>query len=127
MVKKLDGAGTAKMSTLQDAQVVAQRLHGIIEQMALSVKKEQPTTVLGMQLRRAGMPIVGTLKGHFTAMSDLVAHMNLVATRSGNDAAKVRSLRESVASLKTQLDIAMTKVKEQHLSDDDAAESTPSE
>jgi hypothetical protein len=126
MVKKLDGAGTEKMGTLQDAMVVAQRLHGIIEQMALSVKKEQPTTILGMQLKRAGVPIVGRLKGHFTAMSDLVAQMNLVATRSGNDAAKVRSLRESVASLKSQLDIAMTKVKEHH-SIDDAAESTPTE
>jgi len=126
MVKKLDGAGTEKMATLQDAVVVAQRLHSIIEQMALSVKKEQPTTVLGMQLRRAGVAIAGRLKGHFTAMSDLVTQMNLVATRNGNDAVRVRSLRESVASLKTQLDIAMTKVKEHH-SIDDAAESTPPE
>ncbi len=91
-----------------------QRLHGIVEQMALAQKQNKATAVMGMQLRRAGTPLVGLLKGHFTPMSDTVTAMILIATRAGNEGAKVRSLREMVASLKTQLEISTNKVKELH-------------
>jgi hypothetical protein len=127
MAKKLDGAGTVKMATLHDAALLVQRLHAIVEQMALSVRNQQSTQVQGMQLRRAGTPLVGMLKAQFGIMSDQVAHMILIATRGGNEGVKVRSLRESVASLKTQIDIAMNKVKEQHMVDDAAEETTGTE
>jgi hypothetical protein len=117
---KLDGAGAVKMSTLKDAQILMQRVHGLVEQMAMAAKKEQSTSVLGMQLRRAATPLVGMLKGHFGPMADTVSSMILVATRSGNEGAKVRSLREMMASLKTQLEISTNKVKEQHMSEADA-------
>ena len=48
----------------------------------------------------AGTPLVGMLKGHFTPMSDMVTAMILIATRAGNEAAKVRSLREMVAGMR---------------------------
>ena len=117
---KLDGAGAVKMSTLKDAHLHIQRVHGIVEQMAMAQKKNQATSVLGMQLRRAATPLVGMLKGHFGPMADTVTAMILVATRAGNEGAKVRSLREMIASLKTQLEISTNKVKEQHTIEADA-------
>ena len=114
---KLDGAGAVKMGTLKDAQLHIQRVHGLVEQMAMAQKAEKNTSVLGMQLRRAATPLVGMLKGHFGSMSDTVAAMILIATRGGNEGAKVRSLREMMGSLKSQLEIATNKVKEQHMSE----------
>jgi len=114
MAKKLDGAGAVKMSTLADAGVGIQRLHGIVEQMAMASKNSRPMGVMGMQLRRAATPLVGLLKGNFSPMSDTVTAMILVATRNGNDTTRVRSLRELIGSLKVQLEITTNKVKEQH-------------
>ena len=121
-IAKLDGPGVVKMSTLKDAGPLIQRLHGLVEHMALAQKQNKGTAVIGMQLRRAGTPLVGLLKGHFSPMSDLVTAMILVATRAGNEGAKVRALREMVASLKSQLEISTNKVKELHMVE---GESTP--
>ena len=116
-VAKLDGAGVVKMSTLKDASTMIQRVHGIVEQMALAQKQNKGTGVMGMQLRRAATPLVGLLKGHFTPMSDMVTALILVATRPGNEGAKVRALREMVAALKQQMEISTNKVKELHMSE----------
>ena len=113
-IAKLDGPGVVKMATLKDASPLIQRLHGIVEQMALAQKQNKGTAVMGMQMRRMGGPLVGMLKGHFTPMSDTVAAMILIATRAGNEGSKVRTLREMVAGLKSQLEISTNKVKELH-------------
>jgi hypothetical protein len=118
MAKKLDGAGAVKMSTLEGAHLGIQRLHGIVEQMAMANKRNQSLSVMGMQFRRAATPLVGSLKGSFGAMADTVSAAILIATRSGNEASRVRGLRELIASLKTQLEIATNKVKEHHSIDD---------
>ena len=117
---KLDGAGAVKMSTLKDAQMHIQRVHGLIEQMGMAAKSEKSTSVLGMQLRRAATPLVGMLKGHFGPMADTVSQIILVGTRNGNDGARVRTMRELMGSLKTQLEISSNKVKEQHMIASDA-------
>jgi len=119
MAKKLDGAGAVKMSTLADANVGIQRLHGIVEQMAMANKNARPINVMGMQFRRAATPLVGLLKGNFSPMSDTVTAMILIATRNGNDSTRVRSLRELIGSLKTQLEISTNKVKEHHSIDEE--------
>jgi len=97
-------------------------VHGLVEQMAMAQKQEKSTSVLGMQLRRAATPLVGLLKGHFGSLSDLVSGMILIATRGGNEGAKVRSLREMMGQLKSQMEIATNKVKELHTIEGDAAE-----
>jgi hypothetical protein len=53
-------------------------------------------------------------------MADTVTAMILIATRAGNEGAKVRSLRELIASLKTQLEISTNKVKEHHTIEESA-------
>ncbi len=112
---KLDGAGVQKMKTLDEALVQTQRLHGIVEQYALALKRKQPTQLFGMQIKRALSPLVGLLKPQFGLIADQVAAMNLVASRGGNETARLRSLREGVGALKQALEIATVRVKDNHM------------
>ena len=50
---QLDGAGVAKMETLEEATAQLQRIHGIVERMAMAVRSQQNTTQFGSQIRRA--------------------------------------------------------------------------
>lgn len=111
---KLDGAGLAKMETLEEAGAAVQRIHGIVERMAIAIRSRQDTTQFGAQIRRAASPLVGLLKGQFGMIADQVSALLLIATRSGGDQVKLRSLREAVAQLRIQLEIAVTKTKEKH-------------
>src|SRR5688572_2473019 len=111
---KLDGAGVAKMETLEEASAHVQRLHAMVERMAIAVRSQQNTAQFGAQIRRAGSPLVGLLKGQFGMISDQVTAMLLIATRGGGDQTKLRSLRETVAQIRIQLEIAVTKTKEKH-------------
>jgi hypothetical protein len=111
---KLDGAGIQKMKTLDEAFVQVQRLHGVVEQYALALKRTQPTSLYSMQVKRAISPIVGLLKPQFGLISDQVAALNLVAGRGGSEQTKVRILREGVGALRQALDIAVVRVKDNH-------------
>ena len=112
---KLDVAGVVKMNTLEDALEKTQTLHGIVERMAIDVRGQRSTAAYGPQLRRAGTPLVGLLKGQFGMISDQVAALLLTATRNGGgDQARLRALREGVAGIRTALEIAVTRVKDQH-------------
>jgi hypothetical protein len=111
----LDGAGVQKMKTLEEAQTQVQRLHGVVEHYALALKRKQPTQLFGMQVKRALTPLVGLLKPQFGMIADQVATMNLLASRGGNEDAKVRNLREGVGALKQALEIAAVRVKDHHM------------
>src|SRR5688500_8136179 len=101
---KLDGAGTVKMATLETAFAVAKRVHSIVEQMARALKGQRSTAPFGMQLRRVATPLVGLLKAQFGMIADQVSAMILVATRGGNEQAKVRTLREGMAGVRAALE-----------------------
>jgi hypothetical protein len=118
---KLDGAGIQKMKTLDEAFTQLQRLHGVVEKYALALKRAQPTTLYGMQVKRAISPIVGLLKPQFGLISDQVAAMNLVAGRGGSELTKVRILREGVGALRQALEIAVVRVKDNHAVHDEPA------
>ena len=117
---KLDGAGAAKLETLEEAIGQLQRLHGIVERMAIAVRGQQNTAQFGAQLRRAGSPMIGLLKGQFGMIADQITAMLLIATRGGGDQMKLRSLREAVAQIRIQLEIAVAKTKEKHAIEEDA-------
>ena len=123
---QLDGAGQAKMVTLEDASAQLQRLHGIVERMGIAVRGQQNTAQFGQQIRRAGSPLVGLLKGQFGMISDQVTAMLLIATRGGADQNRLRSLRESVAQIRTQLEIAIAKTKEKHAMAENDSDKSPS-
>ena len=112
--KKLDGAGTEKMKTIDEATLMLQRLHGIVEGYALALKQNKPTSLFGMQVKRGLSPLVGLLKPQFGLISDQVAALNLVAGRGGSETAKIRSLREGVGSLRQQLEIAVVRIQDNH-------------
>jgi hypothetical protein len=111
---KLDGAGAAKMGVLVEGLGYLQRIHGVVEQWALAASKNQNTTVFGMQLRRAATPMVGLLKPVYGMIADQVSAMILLATRSGGDKTRVRSLREQVALLRQAIEMMQNKVKKEH-------------
>jgi len=118
---KLDGAGLAKMATLDEATDAVQRLHGIVERMAIAASSQQNTAQFGAQIRRSGSPLVGLLKGQFGMIADQVSALLLIATRGGGDQAKLRSMREAVAQIRTQVEIAVMKTKENHAVEEDNA------
>jgi hypothetical protein len=111
---KLDGAGVQKMNTLDEAATQLQRLHGIVETFALALKRNQPTSLYGMQLKRAISPLVGLLKPQFGLIADQAAALNLIAGRGGNETSKLRQLREGVGGLRQALEIAVVRVKDNH-------------
>lgn len=115
---QLDGAGMAKMKTLEDAAAGVQRVHALVERYALAVKQGANTSQFVHAIKRALDPLVGLLKPQFGMLSDQVAGVNLVATRGGSEQMRVRGLREGVASLRQGLEIAERKVREQHGIDD---------
>jgi hypothetical protein len=110
----------AKMETLETASAQLQRLHGLVEAMAMAVRAQQNTSQIGAQMRRAGSPMVGLLKGQFGMIADQVTALLLAATRGGNEQVKLRSMREGIAQVRTSLEIAIAKTREKHTVDDAA-------
>jgi hypothetical protein len=119
---QLDGAGMAKIKTLEEAMAGLQRVHALVERYALAVKQGANPGQFVHPIRRALDPLVGLLKPQFGMLSDQVASVNLVATRGGSEQMRVRGLREGVASLRQGLEIAERKVREQHGSHDGGEE-----
>jgi hypothetical protein len=112
---KIDGAGTAKLATLDRAMNYVYRLNTVVELCAQAVKGSLPASPFAPQLRRAAYPLVGLLKGQFGMISDQVSAFLLIATRGGgNDQTRVRGLREAVAQIRVQIELAVAKTHELH-------------
>jgi hypothetical protein len=123
MATRIDGAGLAKLETLDQAVTHAQRLNTIVERMAQSQRMSQPLAAYRQQIQRAAAPLASLLKPQFGPISDQVTTVVLISTRGGSDQQKVRSLREAVAQIKVQLEAATERVRKQHTVDDAADES----
>ena len=91
-----------------------QHVHAIVERMAAAVRSQQDAGGLRQQIQRAATPLVGLLKPQFGMISDQVAQLVLVTTRGSGDKMRVRALRESVAQIRTQIELSMARVREQH-------------
>src|SRR5213082_1336402 len=116
---RLDGAGQAKMVALDDSVLIHQRIHNLVEQYALQVKRNQPAGHLLMNLKRQMPMLAGKLKGHFGMISDLVTATKMSMTRGSTDAMRVRAMREGVASIKVQLEIAVAQTIAKHKAEDE--------
>ena len=117
---RLDSAGLIKMKTLDDALVQLQRIHGIVEQYAIAVKREQPSSTFAMNLRRQLPSLAANLKAQFGMVSEQVTALALASTRGSSENQRVRTLREGVAQLRQALEIAATQTKERHAVKGDA-------
>ena len=112
---KLDGAGTQKMKTIEEALMTLQRIHGMVERWAVDIKNNNKgSATTGNSIKRIAIPLQGLLKAQFGLIADAVSAMILSLGRGGPEQQKVRALREYVAQLRTALEIAANKVKEQH-------------
>ena len=116
---KLDGPGTQKMRTLEESLISLQGLHGIVERMAMDLKAQRPVGVVLLQIKRMATPLQGQLKGQFALIADQVSALSLATGRGGSGGVKLRALREQVGQIRTALDVAAQKVKEQHSVDID--------
>ena len=114
MPSRLDGAGQAKLATLDDALTQLQHVHAIVERMAIAARAQADTRALKQQVARAASPLVGLLKPQFGTISDQVAQVVLITSRGGTEQMKVRGLRELVAQVRMQIELMQARIKEQH-------------
>jgi hypothetical protein len=120
---KLDTAGLNKLKVLDDATIQLQRIHGIVEQYAMALKREQPTSTYSMNLRRQLPSLSENLKSYFGMIADQVMSLNLATTRGSSEQVKVRSLREGVAQIRQSIEIAIVQTKDKHAIAEDSDES----
>jgi hypothetical protein len=112
---KLDGPGLAKIAALEEALTVLQRVHGLVEQMAVAMRNGQGAASLVQNIRRSSTPLVGMLKTQFGSASDVAAQIVLVASRASMaDKTRLQRLREGVGSLRAQIEAAEVRVRQQH-------------
>lgn len=111
---RLDGPGTIKLVTLDEALLKLQSIHALVERMAVEAKSNKPLSGMELQLKRMATPLQGLLKSQFSLIADLFSTMLLIGGRGSAGAQKVRAYRELVAQIRTQLEIAITQTKEKH-------------
>jgi len=120
--KKLDGAGNAKLKTLDEGMLVLQRIHGLVEMYAMAVKRGQPSAPLVQNLRRTLPTLADNLKGQFGLIAEQVMAVNLASSRGASEAVRIRTLREGVAQIKQALEIAVAQTKDRHTMKDESNE-----
>lgn len=111
---RLDGAGQAKLGTLEEAGTMLQRVHGLVEQFGVEVKRNGNTSHYVQQLKRVLPNLIGMLKPQFGMIADQAAAVNLAAGRGASDQMRLRGLREGVAQLRAALEIAEKQVRDKH-------------
>lgn len=111
---KLDAAGQNKLKTLDEALLLLQRIHGLVEHYAMAQKRNQPTKAFVMNIRRQLPSLAANLKNQFGMISDQVIAVNVAASRGASEAVRLRQLREGVAQTRQALEIAMTQTKDKH-------------
>lgn len=116
---RLDGAGQAKMKTLDDSMALLLRINALVEQYALSVKNNRPAGSFVSGIRRQLPALAEKLKNQFGMIADQAVQLNLVSSRGASEQMRVRALREGVAHIKTALEIAITHVIDKHELKDD--------
>ena len=122
---KLDGAGIVKMKVLEDAILLLQRVNGLVENYAMAVKRNQPSSMFVMNIRRTLPTLAENLKSQFGMISDLIMTVNLNSSRGASEQVRVRVMREGVAQIKQAIEIAIVQTKDKHSVDDEDAPKKP--
>lgn len=111
---RIDGPGLAKLETLDQAMTYLQRVNSIVERMAQAARIQQSTAPFKQQIVRAATPIVGLLKAQFDQIAEHVSHMIVLTSRGGTESVRIRSLREAVAQIRTQIESAAARTRQIH-------------
>lgn len=56
---KLDFAGMMKLKTLGEATLTLQKIHALVERMAVEVKAQRPVGAMTQQIKRVATPLQG--------------------------------------------------------------------
>ena len=102
------------MKTIEEALIGLQTIHGMVERMAIEIKRQRSAGIIPQQIKRNAAILQGQLKGPFELIADQFTAMALVIGRGGGDVARLRALREYVAQIRTSLELATKRVREQH-------------
>lgn len=102
------------MKTLDEALLLLQRIHGLVEQYGMAIKRNQATGAFVQNIRRQLPTLAANLKNQFGMISDLVTSVNLSASRGASEAVRLRQLREGVAQIRQALEIGITQTKDKH-------------
>ncbi|HSA54435.1 MAG TPA: hypothetical protein VLE53_01970 [Gemmatimonadaceae bacterium] len=117
--RRIDGPGLAKLETLDAAMTHLQRVNAIVERMAAAARIQQSTAPFKQQIVRAATPMVGLLKAQFDQISEHVTHMIVLTSRGATESVRVRSMREAVAQIRTQIESAAARTRQIHAVKDD--------
>ena len=105
MAGRLSPTAQARLSLLQSFDPLISRLHNLIEQWAVA-RSGQDT--LNVSIRRTADQLKLKLMGAgLESLSQQAGAIALAASRAGNPTQKARVLRENMASLKFQVELAM--------------------
>ncbi len=125
---RLDSAGQNKMKTLEEALLHLQRIHGIVEQYGMAMKRNQPTSVFVMNIRRQLPSLAANIKNQFGMIADQVTSVSLASSRGASEQVRLRGMREGIAQIRQALEIAITQTKDRHkVVDEHKAEGTAAE
>src|SRR5262245_10631738 len=124
---RLDGAANVKMKVLDDAMLLLQRVNGLVENYAMAVKRETPSSAFLMNIRRTLPTLAENLKSQFGLISDQILAVNLASSRGASEQVRVRTLREGVAQIKQALEIAVAQTKDKHAIDEDSDDKSSSQ
>ena len=116
---KLDGAGIVKLKVLDEATLLLQRVHGLVEAYAMAVKRNTPALPFLQNIRRTLPSLAENLKSQFGLISEQIIAVNLQASRGASEQMRVRVLREGVAQIKQAIDIAIVQTKDRHTARDE--------
>jgi len=111
---RIDGPGLAKLETLDQAMTYLQRVNSIVERMAQAARIQQSTAPFRQQIVRAATPMVGLLKAQFDQIAEHVSHMIVQTSRGATESVRIRSLREAVAQIRTQIESAAARTRQIH-------------
>lgn len=124
---RLDGAGIAKMKTLDEALLLLQRINGLVEMYAMAIKRGQPGGPLVQNLRRTLPTLAENLKGQFGMIAEQVTAVNLASSRGASEIVRIRTLREGVAQIKQALEIAAAQTKDRHALKEESGDVKPAD
>ena len=102
------------MTTLDECVTILARTNNFVELYALSVKNNKPQGTLLNSVKRNLPMLAFKLKGQFGMISDLVTAVYAGSGRGASEVMRVRGLREGMAQIKVQLDIAITQTIAKH-------------
>jgi hypothetical protein len=119
---RLDSAGLAKMKTLDEALLLLQRVHGLVEQYAMALKANQPTSSLVQNIRRTLPSLAANLNSQFGLIAEQATSVNLAASRGASEVMRLRQLREGVSLIRQSLEIAFAQVRDKHSVKEDSSQ-----